>query len=100
MCQVHTGAYVSLLAPGTTDYTTCYQGGYYHVHITRSTHHYAYTRQTQVSRKKMKQRKEKKRQEEEIKESEKGNEIKAVCARRYPYTRLSKWHGATGELQS
>ena len=25
MCQVHTGAYVSLLAPGKTDYTACYQ---------------------------------------------------------------------------
>ena len=24
MCQVHTGAYVSLLAPGKPDYTACY----------------------------------------------------------------------------
>ena len=24
MCQVHTGAYVSLLAPGKTDYTDCH----------------------------------------------------------------------------
>ena len=24
MCQVHTGAYVSLLAPGITDYTACH----------------------------------------------------------------------------
>ena len=24
MCQVHTGAYVSLLAPGKTDYTACH----------------------------------------------------------------------------
>ena len=24
MCQVHTGAYVSLLAPGETDYTACH----------------------------------------------------------------------------
>ena len=26
MCQVNTGAYVSLLAPGKTDYTACYPG--------------------------------------------------------------------------
>ena len=24
MCQVHTGAYVSLLTPGKTDYTACH----------------------------------------------------------------------------
>ena len=24
MCRVHTGAYVSLLEPGGTDYTACY----------------------------------------------------------------------------
>ena len=24
MCQVHTGSYVSLLAPGKTDYTACH----------------------------------------------------------------------------
>ena len=24
MCQVHTGAYVSLLAPGKTDYAACH----------------------------------------------------------------------------
>ena len=24
MCQVHTGAYVSLLTPGETDYTACH----------------------------------------------------------------------------
>ena len=26
MCQVHTGAYVSLLEPGKTDYTACHPG--------------------------------------------------------------------------
>ena len=26
ICQVHTGAYVSLLAPGKTDYTACHPG--------------------------------------------------------------------------
>ena len=49
MCQVHTGAYVSLLAPGKPDYTACHPRKDYHVYISRSTYHYAYTRQTQVN---------------------------------------------------
>ena len=54
MCQVHTGAYVSLLAPGKTDYTACHPGKTtrYQVYITRSTHHYEYARQTRVNWKK------------------------------------------------
>ena len=52
MCQVHTGAYVSLLAPGKTDYTACHPRKtttyILHVYIARSTYHYAYARQTQV----------------------------------------------------
>ena len=39
MSQVHSGAYVSLLAPGKIDYTA----------ITRNTFRYAYARQTQVN---------------------------------------------------
>ena len=61
MCQVHTGAYVSLLASVKTDYVyrlppkkDC------HVYTTRSIYHYAYARQTQVNWKK-KQRTNKKR---------------------------------------
>ena len=50
MCQVHTGAYVSLLAPGKTDYQvySLPPKKDYHVYIARSTYHYAYARQTQV----------------------------------------------------
>ena len=33
MCQVHTGAYVSLLAPGKTDCTACQPKKDYHVYI-------------------------------------------------------------------
>ena len=62
MCQVHTGAYVSLLAPGKTDYTACHPRNTTHVYIARSTYRYAYARQTQVNRKKeTKKRKDKKR---------------------------------------
>ena len=52
MCQVHTGAYVSLVAPGKTDYTACHQRKTttYILHI--GTYHYAYARQTQVNWKK------------------------------------------------
>ena len=65
MCQVHTSAYVSLLAPGKTDYTAwhlrktttyilhvvpiTYITQDYHVYIARSTYHYAYARLTQVN---------------------------------------------------
>ena len=67
MCQVHTGAYVSLLAPGKTAYLyrlppkkDC------HVYIARSTYHYAYARQTQVN-----WTKETKKRKENIKERKK-----------------------------
>ena len=65
MCQVHTGAYVSLLAPEKTDYTSLLPREDYHVYITRSAYHYAHARQTKVNRKKTKKRKEKKRKETE-----------------------------------
>ena len=51
MCQVHAGAYVSLLAPGKTDYTACHPRKTT-TYIARSTYHYAYERQTQVNWKK------------------------------------------------
>ena len=73
MCQVHTGAYVSLLAPGKTDYIYRLPPKEdYHVYIARSTYHYAYARQTQrksIGRKK--QRREKKNKEKKRRESEK-----------------------------
>ena len=40
MCQVHTGAYVSLLAPGKTDYTACHpRKTTTYIRITRSIYH-------------------------------------------------------------
>ena len=68
MCQVHTGAYVSLLVPRKTDYTACHPKDY-HVNITRSIYHYAYARQTQVNWKKetKKKKEERKREESEKK---------------------------------
>ena len=73
MCQVHTGAYFSRLAPekpiktplATQDpgKTTTYL-----VYITRSTYHYAYARQTQVNWKK--RNKQKKRRERKGKKME------------------------------
>ena len=62
MCQVHTGAYVSLLAPGKIDYTACHPGKTtaYILHVVSTTTH------THIRRKsigKNKQRKEEKRKE-------------------------------------
>ena len=61
MCQVHTGAYVPLLAPGKTDYDTARdprKTTTYILHVVPITTH-TYARQTQVIWKKN-QRKEKK----------------------------------------
>ena len=51
MCQVHTDPYVSLLAPGETDYTRLPPMNDYHVYIARINHDNACARQTQVNRK-------------------------------------------------
>ena len=48
ICQVHTNAYVSLLAHEKTDDTACHQSKTT-TNITRSTYHYAYVRQTRVN---------------------------------------------------
>ena len=52
MCQVYTGAYVSLRARGKTDYTACHprKTTTYILHVVSM--HYAYARQTQVNWKK------------------------------------------------
>ena len=74
MSQVHTGAYVSLLAPAKTDYTRYRLPPKkdYHVYIVRSTHHYAYARQTQVNwKKETKKRKEDEGKERKDKEANK-----------------------------
>ena len=77
MCQVHTGAYVSLLAAGKTDFTACRprKTTTYILHVVP--YHYANARQTQVTWKK-KQRKEKKGKERKDKKAknEKRKEIK------------------------
>ena len=83
LCQVHTGACVSLLAPEKNDYNNILPPKKdYHVYISRSIYHYAYARQTQVNwRKETKKRQEhkgKERKEKKAKKNErrKGNKIK------------------------
>ena len=63
MCQVHTVAFVALLAPEKNDCTACHQEKTteYILHVV-SRYHYAYARQTQVDWKKEK-RKEKTKKE-------------------------------------
>ena len=73
MRQVHTGAYVSLLAPGETDYTACHprKTTTYILHVV-STYHYAYARQAQVNwKKETKKTKEDKGKERKDKEAKK-----------------------------
>ena len=72
MCQVHTGVYISLLAPGKTDYKKDD-----HVYITRSTLSLRIRTSDASQLEKKKQRKGKKRKKrigKERKESEKGKE--------------------------
>ena len=59
MCQVHTGEYVSLLAPGKTDYTACHprKTTTYISHVVPVTTH-THDRRKSIGEKK--QRKEKK----------------------------------------
>ena len=54
MCQVHTGAYVSLLASVKTDYTACHlrKTTTYILHVLNSIYRYVYARQMQVNWKK------------------------------------------------
>ena len=66
MCQVHIGAYVSLLAPGKTDYTACHpRKTTYILHVVPITTH-THVRRKSVGTKR--QRKDKKRQERKGKE--------------------------------
>ena len=81
MCQVHTGAYVSLLARGKTDYTGCHPRKtttyILHVLIVPITTLYAYTPQTQVNWKKETKRLEERGEgRTRKKRSEKGTERK------------------------
>ena len=76
MCQVHTGAYVSLLAPGKTDYSACHPGKttMYILHVVPITTHTHVRRKSTGKKKQSKERKEeegKKRKEKKWNESEK-----------------------------
>ena len=84
MCQVHTGAYVSLLVPGETYYQVYRLPPKkdYHVYITRKTYHYAYARPTQVNWEKETNNK--------IEEKGKGRKEKTRKARKGKTTRGSK----------
>ena len=80
MCQVRTGAYVSQLAPGKTDYTACHP----RKTTTHILHFVPITTHTHVRRKligkkkqrkyrKRKERKEKKRQEKQEDKTRRGS---------------------------
>ena len=79
MFQVHTGACVSLLAPGKTDYTSCHpkKTTTYILHVV--TNHYAYARETQVNwkkRNKEKKRMKKKGEERKDKGAKKARKVR------------------------
>ena len=81
MCQVHTGAFVSLLTPGETDYTACHsrKTTTYILHVLSITTHTHDRRKSigekkQRKEKKIKERKEKRRKRNE--KNEKGKERK------------------------
>ena len=79
MCQVHTGAYVSPLAPRKPKIPLATQERLPRIYCTySSTYHYAYARQTQVNWKQETKKKEKEKGKErkgkKRKESEKGKE--------------------------
>ena len=75
MCQVHTGAYVSLLAPGKTDYTACHprKTTTYILHVISITTH-THDRRKSIEKKETKKRKEDKGKERQEKEAKKKNE--------------------------
>ena len=62
MYQVHTGVYVSLLAPGKTDYTTCHprKTTTYILHVVSITTHTHIRRKSIGKKKQTKKRKERK----------------------------------------
>ena len=78
MCQVHTSAYVSLLAPGKTDYTACHprKTTTYILHVVPIATH-THVRRKSIGKKnkkkekKRKERKGNKRKEEKAKKERK-----------------------------
>ena len=79
MCQVHTGAYVSLLAPGKTDYTACHprKTTTYILHVVYIITHIRTTDASQFVFGNKKVRTNKKRKERKEKKAKKENEEKA-----------------------
>ena len=82
MCQVHTGAYVSLLTPGKTDYAACHprKTTAYIIHVVSITTHTHDRRKSigenkQKIERKIKKRKGKKREHSETKKKEKEREV-------------------------
>ena len=71
MCQVHTGAYVSLLAPEKADYTACHPGETttYILHV--ATHTHVRLKSIGKKRNKAKKRKEEKGKERKEKKAKK-----------------------------
>ena len=83
MCQVRTGAYVSLLAPGQTEFTACHprKTTTYILHVVSITTHthdrckpIGKKKQRKVKKIKEKKEKTRKRKNEKGKEEEKGQE--------------------------
>ena len=72
MCQVHIGAYVSLLAPGKTDYTACHliKTTTYILHVVPITTH-THDRHKSVGKKETKRRKKDKGKEKKDKQAKK-----------------------------
>ena len=72
MCQVHTGAYVSLLAPGKTDYTACHPRNTttYTLHVVPITTH-THDRPKSIGKKETNKRKEDKGKERKDKKAKK-----------------------------
>ena len=77
MCQVHIGAYASLLAPGKTDYNACHprKTATYILHIVPITTH-THDRRKSIGKKETKERKEHKGKERKDKKSKKRQDKK------------------------
>ena len=82
MCQVHTGAYVSLLAPGRTDYTACHprKTTTYILHVIPITTH-THDRRRSIGKKEQRKKKENIKERKERQGSEKNEKRFVVLAR-------------------
>ena len=104
MCQVHTGAYVSLLAPGKTDYTACHprKTTTYILHVVPITTHthdrlksirkskQGKKRQESEKRKRKGKKKTRKARKDKKRKQEKEIEKMSVL---YPGTWYRTWYG-------